>query len=133
MNEQTKKIEALAADADRTQKLNIDIQAKLEKVVELERANTELHKIRDDLSKQLHSVVIELKNSRDETKAAQDDAQILKDKIANKLAIPTTNDDKAYQEKYLALQEEHRNTKATLKEWAELAQVCLGSHAKKKH
>ncbi|KAF1927664.1 uncharacterized protein M421DRAFT_421507 [Didymella exigua CBS 183.55] len=121
MNEQNKKIEVLATDIDRLQKQNADLQAKLEKAAELGNTNIELQKASEDLVKRLDSIAAELKNSKDDAKAAQNEAQLLKTKLATEAAIPTASNDKASQEKYQALEKKNRSTEAALAEWTELA------------
>jgi len=115
MNDQTRKIEALTTDVDRLRQQNADLQTKLKKVAELEDTITELQR--------------ELKTSRDDLKAANSEAQMLKAKLATKIAAPTptASKDKALQEKYQALEEKHRSTETVLAEWTELAKVCWRS------
>lgn len=128
MNDQTKKIEALTADVDRLQKQNADLQAKLEKAAELAKANTELSKAKEDMVKQLDSLVAQLNTSKDEAKAAQGEAQMLKTKLATKVAAPVASNDKALLEKVKSLEEKKDSLEAALAEWTELAKVFSIQH-----
>ncbi|KAF3041617.1 hypothetical protein E8E11_001308 [Didymella keratinophila] len=109
MNDQIKKIEALTTDVDRLRKQDVDLQTETEKVAKLEDTITELQR--------------ELKTSRDDLKASNSEAQMLKAALATKTAAPTpiASNDKALQEKYHALEEQHRSTETALAEWTELA------------
>lgn len=127
MNDQTKKIEALTADVDRLQKQDAGLQAKLEKAAELAKANTELSKAKEDMVKQLDSLIARLNTSKDEAKAAQGEAQVLKTKLAIKVAAPVASNDKALLEKVKSLEEKKDSLEAALAEWTELAKVFLFS------
>ncbi|KAJ4332930.1 hypothetical protein N0V95_009542 [Ascochyta clinopodiicola] len=119
MNEQTKKIEALIADVNSLQKQNSDMQSKLGKAAGLTKVNTELSKAKDDLSKQVEYLVVQLNEAKDKVK--QGNAQLLEAKLANKDAAPATGNDEALMEKVKELEEKKEDLETALLEWTELA------------
>ncbi|KZM22364.1 uncharacterized protein EKO05_0007741 [Ascochyta rabiei] len=119
VNEQTKKIQTLIADGDRLLKQNTDMQTKLEKATGLAKTSAELSKIKEDLSKQVENLVVQLDEAKDEVKKGN--VQLLKAKQATKDDVPAAGNVRALLEKVKRLEEKKEDLEAALSEWTELA------------